>query len=465
MLGLPARQIALNGYKIYSYQNTEKQSALENAISSSNVDCDNAGIVIDNNLHAVVAFIGEGNFKILDAKRQPGSCLKPIIVYGPALNEDIIYPCTQLLDEKTTISNYTPKNGGDVYHGYISARDSLSKSINIPAVKVLSYVGIDKAKAYAEDVGISFDEMDDSYTLALGGMTYGTNILDLASAYSCFSCNGYYAKAKFVSFITDKNDKIVYINKNEEKRVFKDDSAYLLTDMLKTCAQNGTAKKLSSLDIDIASKTGTVGKSGSKENLDAWNVSYTKATTCAIWLGNLDNSPITYAGGNQPTEIVKTYFEKIKDTSTFTPPNSIIEKNIDLTELEENHRVILANNFMPERYLKKELFSKFNLPSDVSNKFTTIEKPNFKTKVSNNKIEIEFDAKDYLTYKFSSFDKTIAEISSKSGNQKILIDLNSDKQTVEYEIFYTISPEINFKDELKFVKTSKQKINDKKWFI
>lgn len=465
LLGLPARQIAINGYKIYSYQIPEKQLALEEAMKKVEINCDSAGIVIDNSSHTVVAFVGDGNYKILESKRQPGSCLKPLLVYGPALNEDIIYPCTQLLDEKTTISEYTPKNVGDVYRGYVSARESLSKSINIPAVKVLSYVGIDKAKAYCEEMGIPFDEKDDSYALALGGMTYGTNILELASAYSTFACDGYYSKAKFVSFITDKNDKIVYINNNEEKRVFKEDSAYLLTDMLKSCAKTGTAKKLASLEKDIASKTGTVGKSGSKENLDAWNVSYTKNTTCAVWLGNLDNSPIGYAGGNQPTEIVKNYFEKVEDSSVFTTPGSIVERDIDLTELEENHRIVLANSFTPERYVQKELFSKFNLPSDVSNKFTSIEKPNFKTKVENNKIEIDFEAKDYLTYKFFSFDKNVAEFSSKTGLQKVSLELRQDKQIVEYEIFYTLSPEINYKDELKFVKTSKQQPTNKKWFI
>ena len=66
--------------------------------------------------------------------------MKPLLVYAPALNEDVIYPSTQLLDEKTTIAGYNPKNIGEVYRGYVSARDALSKSINIPAVKVLSYV-------------------------------------------------------------------------------------------------------------------------------------------------------------------------------------------------------------------------------------------------------------------------------------------------------------------------------------
>lgn len=465
ILGLPARQIALKGYKIYTYQNHNKQEALENAINSQNLETDSAGIVINNSNHSIEAYIGDSIFKILDAKRQPGSCIKPVLVYAPALNEDIIYPCSQILDEKTSISNYTPKNVGNVYRGYVSAREALSKSINIPAVKVLSYLGIDKGKAYAENMGITFDEKDDSYTLALGGMTYGVNLQQLAGAYSTFANNGYYAAPKFVSFITDKNNRLVYINKPKAQQVLREDCAYLITDMLRTCATSGTAKKLASLNMDIASKTGTVGKSNSKENLDAWNISYTKEQTCGIWIGNLDNTPINYAGGNQPTEIVKQYFASVKDNSTFTTPESIVEKNIDGTELSENHRIVLANNYIPERYTQKEIFSIFNLPSDVSNKFTSMPKTDFNSKVENNKAIITFNAKDYVTYNFKANDKVLKSISNKNGEQIVTIDLLTPKQTITIDYFYTLSPEINNTDKINFIKTNKTNISKDKWFI
>ena len=466
LLGIPARQIALKGYKIYTYQNPEKQKALDEALEKSDVDSDYAGIVIDNDKHTVVAYDGNSIFKVLDAKRQPGSCIKPVLVYGPALNEDIIYPCSQLLDEKTTISDYTPRNVGNVYHGYVSAREALSKSINIPAVKVLSYVGIDKAKAYCELMGIDFDDKDDSYTLALGGMTYGVNIKQLAGAYSTIANNGNYSSPRFVSFITDKNDKLVYINKPKEEQVFREDSAFLLTDMLKTCAQSGTAKKLSSLNMDIASKTGTVGKKNSKQNLDAWNVSYTKEQTCAVWLGNLDNTPISYAGGNQPTEIVKNYFEKVKDTSSFSKPSTIVERDIDETELNENHRIMLANVYMPERYKHKELFSMLNLPNDVSDKFTRIEKNEFTSKVENDSAIISFNAKNYLTYLFKENGKVVGSISGKNGEQQVYIPMKSNKMTLDVEYFYTLEPDMKLNEQIHLIKTQNTyKPNSDKWFM
>ena len=465
ILNKSAQAIAVEGYKIYTYQDEEKQKALAGAFANQSLQSDSAGIVVENNTKHICAYIGNSNYKILDAKRQPGSAIKPILVFAPALNEDIVYPCTQLLDEKTTIVDYNPKNVGNIYHGYVSARDALSKSINIPAIKVLSYVGIDKAKAYASSLGIEFDKNDDSYALALGGMRYGTNVIDLAGAYSTFASEGYYKKPTFVSFITDKNSKIVYIDNTEKQKVLREDCCYLLTDMLRTCANDGTAKKLSSLNSEIASKTGTVGKPNSKQNLDAWNVSYTPNYTCAVWLGNLDNTPIDYAGGNQPTQIVKDYFSQMPDKSHFVKPDSITERNIDIKELEENHRIVLANEYMPERYTKTEMFSKFNLPNDVSTKFTSIDKPNVKSKVENNNAIIELDAKDYLTYCFLIDDKEVKQVSCKSGVQTIILPIKENQTNVKLNVYYTLCPEINTQETIKLIKTNSTKKSNEKWFI
>ena len=248
-------------------------------------------------------------------------------------------------------------------------------------------------------------------------MTYGTNRKQLAGAYSTFACNGKYSQPKFISFIADKNGKIVYINKPQEEQVLREDACYLLTDMLKTSAQSGTGKKLSQLNTEIASKTGTVGKSNSKQNLDAWNISYTPEYTCGVWLGNLDNSPIDYTGGNQPTQIVKDFFEKHKTNQLFEKPSSIVEKRIDMTELEENHRIVLANEYMPERYTKTELFSVFNLPKLYSDKFATIKTPTIKSKVEDDEAIITFIANDYLTYQIYD-NKRIPEVIGRKEKQE-----------------------------------------------
>ena len=233
--------------------------------------------------------------------------------------------------------------------------------------------------------------------------------------------------------------------------------------MLKTCAKTGTAKKLASLDCEIASKTGTVGKSNSKQNLDAWNISYTKEQTCGIWLGELDNSPIDYAGGNQPTEIVKNYFSSVSDNSHFNKPSSIVEKTIDSEELNEEHRVVLANSYIPERYTQTELFSVFNLPNEISSKFTSIEKPIITSKVESGNAIIEFNAKEYITYEIFSENNLINKFSGKNGKQTLLIPLSSSKQKVTINNYYTLSPDIKESQEISFLK--KEKRSSDKWYI
>lgn len=465
LLHLPAQQIALQGYKIYTYQNEKLQNDLEQALLKNHPSSNYAGIVINNKKHSVVAYNGDGNYKILECKRQPGSCIKPILVYAPALNEDIIYPCTQLLDEKTDIAGFSPKNVGNTYHGYVSARESLSKSINIPAVKILSYVGIDKAKKYAQELGIEFDEKDEGYCLALGGMTYGVNIAQLAGAYTAFANKGVYSAPRFISFIADKNGKIVYTHSTLEKQVLREDCSYLLTDMLKTCTQSGTGKKLAALDMPLASKTGTVGKSNSKQNLDAWNISYSPQLTCGVWLGNLDNTAIDYTGGNQPTEIVKNFFSKNKTTEDFERPSSIVERKIDTTELEENHRVVLANNFIPERYTKDELFSIFNLPKNISKKFAEVPPPLIKSKVENDQAVLVFNANEYMTYQIYDGNSLKSEISNKNGEQKLSLPMEKERKTLKIKWFYTLSPDIEEEKEIVFVKTKSKPHNNKRWYI
>lgn len=325
ILKMPAKQIAIGGFKIYTYQNKLKQEALKNALLNEEISYDKAGISINNETNGIEAFYGESSFSILKAKRQPGSTIKPILVYGPAMNENIISPATKILDDEININGYTPKNFSKTYSGYISVREAISKSINIPAVKTLSYLGIDKAKYYGERLGIKFDSNDNGYALALGGMTYGTDIKTLASAYSTFSKNGFFAPASFISKITDKNGNVVFENTKIYDQVLREDANYLLLSTLITTAKTGTSKKLNSLPYMVAAKTGTVGNDES--NTDAYNIALTFEDTTAIWIGDLSGGNIgKITGGIQPTNIVKNYFNSIYKKHTpkdFSTPSSV----------------------------------------------------------------------------------------------------------------------------------------------
>ena len=419
ILSMPAKNIAIGEYKIYTYYDLEKQNSLINSFNSYDINSNYLGISISANGEKVEAYYGLAPVQMLDAKRQPGSAIKPILVYAPALNENIISPLTQINDEYININGYSPKNVNNVYHGYTSVRDCVSKSLNVPAVKVLSYIGLDKAKQYAKRSGIAFDSQDNNLSLALGGMAYGTTLKELTNAYSVFSNNGKFAEAKFINYITDKNGKIIYHNKPSFNNVIRDDTAYLMTDMLRTCAKSGTGRKLSDVDFEVATKTGTVG---STQNTNAYNISYTTSDIVGIWLGNADNTPIDYVGGGLPTDIVKLYLNNIysnKKPQSFSMPNSVYVENIDTLSLSNEHIVYKANNYIPQRYITKEIFSRFNPPKEKSTKFISVSPPTLTGRVKNNKAILSFEAEDYLIYEIYSVSdsepKLLSEISNKSG--------------------------------------------------
>ena len=165
ILNMPSKQIALSGYKIHTYFDKEKQEKLISELKNNKIDdIDNAAIVINNLSHGVVAYAANSKFKLYDIKRQPASCLKPILVYAPALNEGVISPSTQVLDEPIKIENYSPENVNKKFSGYMSVTDAVKNSVNIPAIKVLSYIGIDTGKQYAQKLGIEFDLKSKSLT-------------------------------------------------------------------------------------------------------------------------------------------------------------------------------------------------------------------------------------------------------------------------------------------------------------
>lgn len=470
LLGISAKQLALGEYKIHTYLNEEKQQALEEAIANSTIEnCDNAGIVIDCNTHGVTAYYGNSNFKLLDCKRQPASCLKPIMVYAPALNEDVISPATQVLDEEIKIGDYRPTNINKKYSGYMSVTDAVKNSINIPAIKVLSYIGIDTGKQYAEKLGIQFDEKDTSYTLALGGMTYGVNLKELATAYTVFPREGNFAESNFVQYITDQNNKLVYVHKPSERMVLRQDSAYLMTNILQETAKSGTARKLSQIEnTSIASKTGTVGKKNAQGNTDAYNISYTPEEVIGVWFGNLSNEALKIAGGNQPTEVVKNYVNIQTYTKTeFEMPSSVTEAKIDVLEQEENHRLVLASPYAPERYTATHLFSRFNLPNEISENFTEKPQVDADCKLENGQIVINLSAKKHLEYQIFKDDVPCQNIKEKHENITLRLSMPEEECTIK------ITAKINGQDNLnsekmynlkKNVNQDSQKTKDK-WYI
>ena len=445
ILKMPAKQIAIGKYKIQTFFSKEKQDALKAAIDAEELGFDQAGISINNLTHGIEAFYGKSAYNVLKTKRQPGSTIKPLLVYAPALNENIVSPATKILDEEININGYKPQNFEKTFRGHLSTREALSLSSNIPAVKILSYVGIPKAKRYATRLGIEFDENDNGYALALGGMTYGTDLKTLAAAYTTFANNGKFYGAKFIKRIEDENGKTIYEAKFVPDEVFREDSNYLMVSMMETSATKGTSKRLASLPFQIAGKSGTVGVGAT--NSDAFSVALTTKDTVATWVGDLTGNNIGYlTGGKAPTDMIKNYLKAIYKTETpkdFRVPSSITEVEIDALEYEKNNIVQTANDFIPSRYKLTEVFSRFNLPKEKSTNFLKVEPATLNGKIENGNYVFEFDAQSHITYELYRIENGENKLVKTFGGQngKVTYTL---PQTNKESKFFLISKIKNF---------------------
>lgn len=215
-------------------------------------------------------------------------------------------------------------------------------------------------------------------------------------------------------------------------QAIREDTAYLMTTMLQEAAESGTAKNLASLEMAIAAKTGTVGRG--KKNSDAWCVAYTPEKVCAVWVGNLDNTPISVAGGNQPTRCAKNYFESAKEENrgAIVVPSTIVTRDIDLVSLENEHRIELASPATPERFRQSKSFSVFNLPKDVSSNFLEVEKQNFDVKFDGKTASISFKAKRNYIYKIYDSTALLKEVSGQNDDLALSLNFSGENVKIVY---------------------------------
>ncbi len=397
ILNLSETDVSTMGYKIYTYIDKDLQALLKDKIVSTKIE--NALIVIDNKNNSVIAYLGNG-----EQKRQVGSTIKPILCYAPAFETGVLSPITPICDEKTDFNGYSPKNANGKFAGWVSARTALAKSLNIPAVKTLEYTGLNKSISIAEKFGLSFDKDDYHLAIALGATKYGESLQTISNAYSTFARNGLYSNLNFIKRIETGAGTVVYENNQNFTQIIGEDTAYLINDVLKDTISIGTAKRLSTLNIPLSAKTGTVGASDGS-NTDAWCISYNPQYTVGAWFGNTQeanhNLLPTQNGGTIATNLNKTIWEclikKFNITKDFIQPDSVAEYKIDSIALS-SQKIELADDNTPEMYVVCDIFSKRYAPKQVSTNFQQITTPVLLLDVEKEKIILSFEAVDFLNY-------------------------------------------------------------------
>ncbi len=234
--------------------------------------------------------------------RSPGSVMKPVSVYAPALEKDLITWASVYDDVPVNITkegnSYSlwPKNNPRVYAGLTTVHTALCKSTNTVAVRILQELGVQTSFRYAKSLGIStlieHEQAENGKILtdialapmALGAVTKGVSVREMTGAYGAFAAEGVFYKPISYTEVYDKDGQLLLSNPTSGEKIFSEDTADLMTRLLQNVVKYGTASDLTlQKSVPVAGKTGT-----SNANTDRWFIGYTPDLLCGVWYGHKD---------------------------------------------------------------------------------------------------------------------------------------------------------------------------------
>jgi len=387
LLGLSADEVIQGGFKIYTAYDARLQTIADEvyadssffpAAASDGTPIQSAMAVVDTNNGAVLAMIGGRDYTVrrglnraTQMRRQPGSALKPLAVYGPAL--ELGYTTASvLLDEKTSFGGYTPRNAGDRYYGLVTMRTAIRNSLNTTAVRLLEEIGLDASIQYLNKMGIPTRNSDRNLSLALGSMTYGVTPVELAAAYVPYANGGIYHQPYCVERIETVDGSNVYERKNSGKQVLSAQNAFLMTSLLQSVVSSGTGTRMLAANTPIAGKTGTVSMTGG--NRDIWMTAYTPEISVAVWMG-YDQTDAKHkisngiTGGRNTASLAAAFFKKAyadREKPDFSQPDGLVWLTLDKRALTSRGSIMLASDKTPKEYRLSEVFAASNRPYAVS---------------------------------------------------------------------------------------------------
>ncbi len=345
-------QVYNGGYKIYATIDPKIQSAMENVFETrsnfpaarGDKELQSGMIVSDPYTGQIKGIIGglgkktdiRGWNRATQAKLQPGSAIKPIAVYGPSVDLGKITESDIVVDEKITIDKWTPKNSYSGFKGKMTIKEAVARSANIPAVKVLQELGVSNSYGYLQNkFHIStLTEGDKNYSaLALGGLTNGVTVKEMAAAYGVFVNSGKYVAPHTYTKVLDSNGEVVLENDSNGVQAISESAAYITASLLSgpVNLSVGTAG-----GTQLSNGMPTYGKTGTTDqNYDKWFVGFTPYYVGAVWFGFDTPSSLSAAGisSNPAVTAWKLVFEKISEGQSYETldrPSSVKEAKICL---------------------------------------------------------------------------------------------------------------------------------------
>lgn len=268
-------------------------------------------------VRAMVGGRGQDHFnRAVQMTRQPGSAFKPFVYLTAFANK--VTPFDILSNTaKDFGGGWTPKNYGGTSGGSVTVMEALVKSMNIPTVYLAEQVGMGKVIQTAKNVGISTlvtegEYSDTNLATALGGLTYGVSVWDMAKAYSVFANGGKLVEPTVIMKVVDRNGKVLedHSGARESTQAVDEASAWTLTSVLEEVISRGTGGN-AYIGRPSAGKTGTTD-----DEHDAWFVGYTPDLSTAVWVGDDTSTSAGYTGGTIPAAIWRDYMYEAESSYT-----------------------------------------------------------------------------------------------------------------------------------------------------
>ena len=307
-----------------------------------------ATVIIDQSTGQLKALVGGRNLegsKMLNralTPRQPGSAIKPLAAYLPALDNG--YNAGTGIDDvpfKQVDGKPWPRNSYSGYKGMMSVREAVRISSNAASVKAVEDIGVNTSKEYLARLGIiKLNEKDSFVTrlenkarndenasaLGLGGMTRGISPMDMAAAYAAIANEGTHIKPISYTKVEDRYGNIILENKPKKTTVVSPGVAYVMTDLLREVVTSGTGGRASVSGVTVVGKTGTTS-----DNTDAWFVGYSPQYTASVWIGN-DSPAVKLPNGSR---LAAQFWSKIMTRvhsglpkKSFVEPSDIVRRSV-----------------------------------------------------------------------------------------------------------------------------------------
>lgn len=418
-------QIYQNGLKIYTTMDSKLQKKAEEVMANPEnhpqSDRDRYGdlpqgalAVVQPGTGYVKALVGGWEHKAtfglnraVDDPHQPGSAIKPIAVYAPAMEAGLT-PATVFDDvpmQYPGIKGVWPENYDLKFRGLTTIREGIQWSINTVAVRTLETIGVERGVRMAKELGLNhivsrtgnspellkyiaqradYQAMlknnpnltpeewarrynDDHLPLALGGVSIGVTPLEMASAYAAFSNKGIYVAPTVVVKITDRNGKVIYENKPVKRKAMSEETAYLMADMLKTVIKSGTGTR-ANIGRPAGGKTGTTDSKNT-----AWFVGMTPDYAAAVMIGfdrDRESPMKNVFGGTYPAAIWKQVMLAAHEglpVRDFERPAKIVGP----IEIDTKSGLLATDLSRQAGHVRAEIFKKGTEPIQLDNLHTT----------------------------------------------------------------------------------------------